>query len=164
MNILRFRNPVPRWIHAYAQAPWRIQRQWIGGLLLAAVGTAMVAVLYLDVTSQAAIAGREIQELSSQTQAVQQNSADLQSQLAAMTSTTAMEARAKTLGYQPVDPSQLDYVLVPGYAAPRPSILVGTGPLRPSAPSIPPEYTESLIAWMGQWLRTQSSSTMGALP
>ncbi len=164
MNVLRFGHQVPRWIHAYAQAPWRIQRQWIGGLLLAAVGLAMVAALYLDVTSQAAIAGREIQTLSMQIQAAQQNNSDLQSQLAAMTSTTAMETRAKTLGYQPVDPSQLDYVVVPGYVPPRPSILIGTGPMRPSAPSIPPEYTESLIAWLGQWLRTTSGGTMGALP
>ncbi len=164
MNILRYGNPVPHWIHAYAQAPWRIQRQWIGGLLLAALGLAMVASLYLDVTSQAAIAGRGIQDMSNQILAVQQNNADLQSQLAVLTSTSAMEARAKTLGYQPVDPTQLDYILVPGYVAPRPSILMGNGPLRPSAPSIPPEYTESLIAWLGEQLRSTSGGNGGVLP
>jgi hypothetical protein len=164
MNILRFNNPVPHWIHAYSQAPWRIQRQWIGVLLLAALGLAMVASLYLDVASQAAIAGRQIQDLSTQTLEAQQTNADLQSHLAELTSTSAMELRAKTLGFQPVDQNELDYVLVPGYVAPKPSILAGIGPLRPSAPSIPPEYTESLIAWLSQRLNSASNGQNGVLP
>lgn len=164
MNITRFNNPVPHWIHAYSQAPWRIQRQWIGVLLLTATGLAMVASLYLDVTAQAAIAGREIQNLSAQILEAQQTNADLQSQLGGLTSTSVMELRAKTLGFQPVDPNDLDYVLVPGYVAPKPSILVGMGPLRPSAPSIPPEYTESLIAWVSQRLNRAYGSEGGGLP
>ena len=43
-------------VHAYKIAPWRVQRQWIGSALLMVVALAMVATLYLDVTSQAAIA------------------------------------------------------------------------------------------------------------
>ncbi len=164
MNVLRWNNPVPRWIHAYTQAPWRVQRQWIGIFLLGVVGLAMVASLYLDVTSQAAISGREIQDMSNQIDAIQQNNSDLQAQLAAMTSTSAMETRAKSLGYAPVDPSQINYVIVPGYVAPRPSILLTSGALRPSAPSIPPEYTESLIAWLSRKLQTTSGTPYGAMP
>ena len=48
---------VNHYIHAYKIAPWRVQRQWIGNALLAVVALAMVSTLYLDVTSQAAIAG-----------------------------------------------------------------------------------------------------------
>jgi len=51
-------------VHAYRQAPWRLQRQWLGTFLLAVLGIAMVASLYLDVTAQAAISGREIQNLA----------------------------------------------------------------------------------------------------
>ena len=50
-------------IHAYKQAPWRVQRQWVGAFLLALIGVAMIAALYLDVTARAAVAGREIQEM-----------------------------------------------------------------------------------------------------
>ncbi len=46
-------------IHAYRQAPWRVQRQWIGAFLLLLIGAAMIAALYLDVTARAAVAGRE---------------------------------------------------------------------------------------------------------
>ena len=164
MNIRRLSNPVQHWIHAYSQAPWRIQRQWIGVLLLGTLGLAMVASLYLDVTSQAAIAGREIQDLSAQILEAQQTNADLQSQLAQLTSTDVMELRAQKLGFQPVDPNDLDYVAVPGYVPPKPSMLVGLGPLKPNAPSIPPEYTESLIAWLGQRLNNASVGQNGGLP
>ncbi len=44
-------------VYAYKQAPWRIQRQWIGAFLLIVLGTAMVAALYLDVSARAALAG-----------------------------------------------------------------------------------------------------------
>ena len=50
-------------IHAYKQAPWRVQRQWVGAFLLVVIGMAMIAALYLDVTAHAAVTGREIQEM-----------------------------------------------------------------------------------------------------
>ncbi len=147
-------------VHAYRQAPWRIQRQWLGGFLLAVLGVAMVASLYLDVTAQAAISGREIQNLTSDIISIQQGNADLQTKLAELDSSSSMETRAQRLGYQPVDPTQLQYIVVPGYAAPQPDILAVTPALRPSAPSIPPEYTESLIEWLQDALRVNPGVSM----
>ncbi len=147
-------------VHAYRQAPWRIQRQWLGGFLLAVLGIAMVASLYLDVTAQAAIAGREIQNLSGDIITIQQNNADVQSKLAELNATDIMQERAKRLGYQPVDPTQVQYVVVPGYVAPQPDILASAPALRPSAPSIPPAYTESLIEWLQHELRATPAISM----
>ena len=146
-------------VHAYRQAPWRIQRQWLGGFLLAVLGIAMVASLYLDVTAQAAISGRQIQSLTSDIISIQHNNADAETKLAELDSTGAMEERAKRLGYQPVDPAQVQYIVVPGYVAPQPDILAVAPPLKPSAPSIPPEYTESLIQWVRRELRVTPSMT-----
>ena len=140
-------------VHAYRQAPWRIQRQWMGTFLLVVLGVAMVSSLYLDVTAQAAISGREIQSLATDIIVAQQTNADLQTRLAELTSHDAMQKRAEDLGYQPVDPAALQYVVVPGYAAPRPRILAVAPALRPSAASIPPEYTQSLIEWLQDALR-----------
>jgi len=147
-------------VHAYRQAPWRIQRQWLGGFLLAVLGIAMVASLYLDVTAQAAISGRQIQNLTSDIITTQQGNADLQTKLAELDSSSSMEARAQRLGYQPVDPTQLQYIVVPGYAAPKPDILAVAPAFRPSAPSIPPEYTESLIQWLQDTLRVNPGMSM----
>ena len=148
MDMPRVSHTVEHFIHAYAQAPWRIQRQRIGALLLAAMGMAMVAALYLDVTSQAAITGRQIQALTRQTLAVQQHASDLEAKLAQLTSSSSMEARAQAAGYEAIDASTLEYVVVPGYTEPKPDVLAGAMALSPSAPSLPPEYTESLIAWL----------------
>jgi hypothetical protein len=160
MNILNVNNTVINYVHAYKQAPWRIQRQWIGAFLLAVLGFAMVAALYLDVTAQAAISGRVIQDMSSEIIANQQANFDLETKLAELTSNSVMESRAKTLGYVAVDSTQLEYMVVPGYAAPKPEILAGVSALKPSAPSVPAEYTESLFDWLNQRMRNYPTASI----
>ena len=140
-------------IHAYRQAPWRVQRQWVGIFLLAVIGAAMVAALYLDVTARAALAGREIQELRSQITTVQRQNADLETQLADLTSTIVMQQRATELGYRPVEPGELDYVAVPGYIAPEPAILLAAEDTSPQIQRQPGEYTQSLLEWFEEQIR-----------
>jgi len=134
-------------IHAYKQAPWRVQRQYVGAFLLAVIGAAMIAALYLQVTARAARAGREIQETRSQITAIQRANADLETQLANLTSTAEMERRALEMGYRPVKPGELDYVAVSGFVAPEPAILrVAKDVVQYSQP-LPSEYTQSLVEW-----------------
>ena len=150
---------VGNFFHAYKQAPWRIQLQWIGNFLLGMFGLALIAALYLDITSQAALAGRSIQDMMGQITVIQNANADLESQLASITSTTVMEQRAVAMGYQPVDPTQIEYVVVPGYHEPQPAILSAAPVLQPALPSQPPEYTQSLIEWLDQRLRTYPTTS-----
>ena len=134
-------------IHAYRQAPWRVQRQWVGVFLLVVVGAAMVAALYLDVTARTAVTGREIQDLQVQITIIQRETADLETRLADLTSTAAMERRALALGYRPVQPGELDYVAVPGFAPPEPAILLAAKDTSPQTDAVPAEYTQSLLEW-----------------
>jgi hypothetical protein len=152
MNIPNIRNipNVHHFIHAYKVAPWRIQRQWIGNVLLAVIALAMVATIYLDVTAKAAIAGREIQELNAAIQANQQVSADLQTELASLTSSTMMQVRALELGFRPMIPDEAEYVIVPGYFEPKPEILADAQLPQMSAQSIPSEYSQSLLDWIDE--------------
>jgi cell division protein FtsL len=135
-------------IHAYKQAPWRVQRQWISAFLLVVIGMAMIAALYLDVTARTAMAGREIQEMRFEITAIQRANADLETQLADLTSTAEMERRALELGYRPVKPGELDYVPVPGFVAPEPEILSAAQDMPLQSQALPAEYTESLFEWM----------------
>ena len=137
-------------VHAYKVSPWRVQRQWIGTALLAVVALAMVATLYLDVTSQAAIAGREIQDLTALITEGQQVSADLQTQLASLTSASIMEERALELGFRPMASIEAEYLVVPGYFQPEPEILSSIPRPQLSALTIPPEYNESLLDWVDE--------------
>ena len=145
---------VNHFVHAYRMAPWRVQRQWIGAFLLSVVALAMVAGLYLDVTARAAIAGREIQNLAAETSAVQQDSADLQTQLASLTSASVMEQRAEDLGYRAMEPDEMEYLVVPGYAPSQPDILAIVPQPGLRAPTIPPDYTQSLLDWLDQRLQS----------
>lgn len=140
-------------IHAHKQAPWRVQRQWVGAFLLAVIGMAMIAALYLDVTARAAVTGREIQELRIEITTIQRTNADLETRLANMTSTVEMQRRALALGYRPVKPGELDYVAVPGFRVPEPEILLVADDAPPPTQSLPAEFSQSLIEWFDERIR-----------
>ena len=153
MNIPNVNLPnVTHVIHAYRVAPWRVQRQWIGNALLVVVVFAMVAALYLNVTSRTAIAGREIQDLTDSIAASQQVSSDLQTQLANLTSAEVMQQRATEMGFRPVEPVELEYLVVPGYVAKDAVNLSSSAQLQLNVLAIPPEYNQSLLDWMDERL------------
>jgi hypothetical protein len=137
-----------RIIHASRQAPWRVQRQYVGAFLLAVIVIALISALYLDVTARAALAGREIQELRIGITAIQRSNADLETEIGSLTSSIRMQQRALELGYRPVKPGELDYIFVPGYSAPEPDILVAAVDVTTPAYRLPEEYTESLLEWL----------------
>jgi hypothetical protein len=74
----------------------------------------------------------------------------LQTQLASLTSASAMERRALELGFRPVEPDEVEYLVVPGYAEPEPFSLATTPNLQLSALTIAPEYNQSLFDWMDE--------------
>jgi cell division protein FtsL len=137
-------------IHAYKQAPWRVQRQYVGAFLLVVIGTSMIAALYLQVTAGAARAGREIQEMRFEITTIQRTNADLETQLADLTATSKMESRALEMGYRPVKPGELDYVAVPGFVAPEPAILLAAEDVTDYTQPLPTEYSQSLIEWFDE--------------
>jgi cell division protein FtsL len=137
-------------IHAYKQAPWRVQRQYVGAFLLIVIVLALVAALYLDVTARTALMGREIQDLQVQITAMQRSNADLETELANLTASAVMQRRALELGYRPVEPGELDYIFVPGYVAPEPAILLAAVDSALRAESLPDEYSQSLLEWLDE--------------
>jgi cell division protein FtsL len=150
-------NNVTQIVQKVRQAPWRVQHQWIGLFLLALVLIAMVAGIYLNVTVRATLAGREIQTLRNEITPNQRDNADLETQLAGLTSFEAVQQRAEAMGFQPTSPDDITYVAVPGYVAQSavdlstPSSVLGL----PSSPVILPEYTES---WFDYFMNQQASS------
>jgi cell division protein FtsL len=69
--------------------------------LISLLVLAMISALYLDVTSNAAIAGREIQSLRIDITDTQRMNADLETRLASLLSTQNMEQRARAKGFRP---------------------------------------------------------------
>lgn len=135
-------------IHAYKQAPWRVQRQYVGAFLLAVIVLSLVAALYLDLSSRTTLAGREIQELQVEITNIQRSNADLETELANLTSSAVMQQRALELGYRPVKPGELDYIFVPGYVDPEPDILLAAEDNTLHLYTLSEEYSLSLLEWL----------------
>ncbi len=155
-------NNVTQIVQKVRQAPWRVQRQWIGLFLLALVLMAMVAGIYLNVTVRATLAGREIQALRTEITTNQRVNADLETQLAGLISVEAMQQRAEAMGFQPASPDDITYVAVPDYAAQSAVDLSTPGTNQPAVPVILPEYTES---WFDYFVNQQASpASAGSQP
>ncbi|MEW5940154.1 MAG: hypothetical protein AB1750_10855 [Chloroflexota bacterium] len=147
--------------HAVRQAPWRVQRQWAGLFLLGLLVFAMISALYLDVTANAAIAGREIQRLRIEIATTQRLNADLETQLAVLLSNNSMAQRAVALGFRPAAAGEIHYLVVPGYARPSGVSLALAQQPAEEHKAIPPEYTQSLLDWFEAWLRDPSFGFAG---
>lgn len=140
---------VRRITQAYTQAPWRRQIQLIGLFLLVLILAALVAGVYLNLSARAGTEGREIQELEYASRVVERQNEDLRTQLAFLTSESAMEARSRALGYRPASADEILYIVVPGYvAAKMPALALPPAQMPTLAPTLAPEYTESLFDWL----------------
>jgi cell division protein FtsL len=81
-------------IQAYRQTPWRVQKQWIGLFALALVLVASVALIYLNISTQAADTGTEIQHLEETAIALDRQITSDRSEIGFLTSNEQMEKRA----------------------------------------------------------------------
>jgi cell division protein FtsL len=150
---------------AYGQAPWRKQLQLIGIFLVVLVFFALVAGIYLSVTARATTVGREIQGMQDEIDRLEQQNADLQSQLAFLTSSSVMARRAQSLGFTPIGMDDPVYIKVTGYQTRQPVTLApGPVPIVSAAPMVPPEYTESLFQWLSRLLAQSPYSPFKVLP
>jgi hypothetical protein len=143
----------------------------IGVILLVLVSAAIVAGIYLNVTTRAAAMGRQIQEmqvrvfgyhdLTSESsdsyvpiEELDQKIANLTSQLAYLTSYKVMEERVKDLNLDPIDAEHTEYVVVPGYVDRQTSSLAPPPePVVVNASSIDPQFKESLFDWVAAQVR-----------
>jgi len=147
---MKFQRPV-------LQAPWRTRRQRIGAILLAIVGTSMIAALYLSVASRATLVGREIQTLERQISRTKEENADLKTELARRLAYQAVEARSEELGFHAATPEETHYIYVPGYTGKAPVDLTDNALGDLSHPALPAEYTQSLFDWLNWQMRRGSS-------
>lgn len=169
---------VQRITQAYSQAPWRKQVQVTGVFLLALVAMAIVAGIYLNITARTNAIGREIQEMQvliygyhslftvpqsgeMPVEELRQNIADLQAQLAYLTSYDVMDVRARSLGFRSTDPEDMVYLEIEGYVAPQPATLAPPpSPVVVSAAGISNEFNEPLFSWLAEQFQ-QASGIFG---
>jgi cell division protein FtsB len=121
---------------------------FIGLFLLVVIFAALVAGIYLDVTARTATIGREIQVMEEEIEALKLSNADLESKLAFMTSSEAMEQRARSLGFEHLQMGETQFIVVPGYVSRQHARLAPPpGPVKTLAAALPSAFTESLFTW-----------------
>lgn len=154
----------------------------IGVILLFLVCAAIVAGIYLNVTARAAAVGRQIQEMQVRVygyhyltgdtgenyvpiEELEQKIADLNSQLAYLTSYAIMQERSKDLNLTPTDADHTDYMEVPGYVDRQTTSLAPPPvPVVVTAASIAPEFKESLFDWVADQVRKTAKLFSEAQP
>ncbi|PWH17853.1 MAG: hypothetical protein DDG60_01305 [Anaerolineae bacterium] len=139
----------------HQEMPLRIQREWLAAFLALVMMAGLIAGLYLNVTARTAITGREIQSLEAEIAANKRDNADLQTHIAALLSNQSLSQRARSLGFQPVERDEVEYIVVPGYFPPQAATFV-----QPMAETdllaARPEYNESLFEWLGRQIESAS--------
>ena len=148
---------------AHSQAPWRIQRQMIGIVLVAVIFSMLAAYAYLDISARSTAIGRRILTMQSALEDLQQINEDLRTQLALLTASSVMEARANQMGFRTISTDETTFILVPEYYDRQPVQLAPQANLPAVAPSssrIPAQYTESLFEWLGRQARTPLFPTL----
>ena len=143
-------------LQKYQDIPLRFQRQWLTTFLAISMLIGVVAGVYLNVTSRAAIAGREIQNLEADIITNQRLNADLQTQISGILSNISLEERAAAAGFVPVARTDIKYLVVPGYVpAQGPNLLAATPADDPQGQ--PAEYSETLFTWLARQLDVAST-------
>lgn len=133
-----------------------LRQQWLVMFIGMVMLLALIAGLYLEVTSRAAIAGRDIQNLEVAIATNQRANADLQTRLAGLLSEQTLQARAEALGYQPLERADLDFILVPGYL-PGGGVHLTVETSDEQNIANEPAFQQSLLEWLAQQLESASA-------
>lgn len=138
-----------RILQAYKQAPWRVQLQWIGLFLLGLVLVSATTGVYLNISAQAATAGRKIQSLERDIGVINNEIDEKTNELASLRSTKNLMTRAEELGFRLMNPKEAVYLEMTGtnmntdlvLAPPRVSNIT-------EAPIVRTSYRSSLWDWL----------------
>ena len=164
MGILKKKNPPLEYLkQAYKQAPWRIQLQSIGFYLLPVIAIALITVIYLNISAQAATAGLHIRKMRINEETVQRSIANQRTQLAWLTSYVTMHQRAQSMDYTLIDPNNSTFLIVPGYTG-RGIVLMAPPPGENMSIALSDSrYQESLWDWLSVTFIDTGSQTSGGV-
>lgn len=135
-------------VQAHRQAPWRLQTQRGVLTLIVAILGASVLWVMVSVTVRAAAAGLDIQDLEQKQDTYQRRIAALRTQYAILTSANIMEERAASMGFEPVNPEDITFVVIPGYRGKESYVEASAPEAAIEQPLVKPAYTQSLWEWL----------------
>ncbi len=139
-------------LRAFKQAPWRTQTQSVAVLAVVLFVMAILGGLYLAVAARAGTAGRDLQNLQQRQDDLIRENDQLRAELAELRSVTRLEERARALGFSPVAPDAVEYLVVKNY----PNQVAAA----PPAP-LPAAHPATLVDWLAEALSALLASSEG---
>ncbi|MDX2163308.1 MAG: hypothetical protein SF162_18460 [bacterium] len=137
--------------HTLRKNRWRPQRQVIALATLGVFVVIIIGTLYLSQASQMSTMGRELSDLIVTRNNLEQVNEQLRAEIAGLQGMGRLQARAQELGFAFADRSDIEYLVVEGYNPNRGEEVV---PVRDAAPTVVPQYEESLLGWVQQQIDT----------
>ena len=135
---------------AYKRAPWRVQRQVIGAVMVAVIGTALIIAFYLQISSQVSTIGRKIINTQYQIRSTEDEIQNLESDWAFLTSVGNMKTRAEELGFVQLNYRNVNYIYIEDYLIIDPiNMLIESNSNIPTLQRMPDEYVASIFDWFG---------------
>ncbi|MBM3144310.1 MAG: hypothetical protein FJ010_04915 [Chloroflexi bacterium] len=145
---------VQQFTQAYSQAPWRKQLQGIGIFLVVLVVILLAASVFVSVTAKTAALGKEIQRNRQEIEELEFEIANMESQLAILTSASVMKQRAIEMGFRPATSEEIMYIHGPGYMGrDHVELAEPAQPTTATAPVISPAFTQSWVDWLARQFR-----------
>ena len=151
-------------VQAHRQAPWRLQTQRGVLVLIVTILVASILWVMVSVSVRAASAGLEIQSLEQKQDNYKRQIAALRTQYAILTSANLMEERAASMGFQPVNPSEITFLVIPGYRGRSSNLQASPPGAAAEQPLVKPAYTQSLWEWLVHGYSQMSEQPGGFSP
>lgn len=153
-----------RMVQAHRQAPWRIQTQRMVIILIATVLVVSVLWVMLSVTVEAGSAGLEIQGMEDRQEELQRQIASRRTEYAILTSADRMSKRAEDMGFEPVKPENIEYMVMPSFKGRQPAVAARAPTLERQPVLMKPGYTQSLWEWMVESVLSLSEEDGAVIP
>lgn len=149
---------------AFQQAPWRIQLQAIGQILVGLVLAALVAGIYLNVSAQTAAAAVETEYLGYTRDTLMRQIASLRTEIGIITSAAEMKKRADDLGFLKSSEESIQYVVIDGYSGKQTEIAAPPiTQLELPESILKPAYTQSLWEWLYKSMLDLQMNNIGSI-
>lgn len=149
---------------AFQQAPWRIQLQMIGKILVGCILAALVAGVYLNVSARTAAAAIETETLGIKRETLQRQVASLRTEIGIITSAREMKKRAEELGFIRSGVENTHYIAIEGYSGKQTEIAAPPiTQVELPASILKPSYTQSLWEWLYEQMVVLQVNTNGSL-
>ena len=140
--------------HAYSEKPWRSQLRRMGNYLAILVILAGVSFASLAVTTQISTYGRYAQDAKVNIQKIQSDIKDLETKMAAATTSRSLQERALEAGYHKVLSYEVIYLVVDGYAGKEEVDFSVKFDLDEDVKALPRDFTISWIEWIDKTMRS----------